>query len=135
MIAHFILYVDDQQASEQYWTAALDLQPRLSVPGMTEYEVSAGAVIGLMPAAGIRQLLGDRLPDPASASGVPRAEVYLLAADAQEAHDRALAAGGRELAPVEDRPWGHRAGYVLTPDGHVLAHASDSSDVRADRQD
>ena len=34
---------------------------RLDVPGMTEYELARGAVLGLMPEAGIRRLLGERL--------------------------------------------------------------------------
>lgn len=127
MPAHFILYVADQAASAAFWRAALDSVPRLDVPGMTEFALDGGAVLGLMPASGIRRLLGDRLPDPAAARGTPRAELYLLLHDARSCHARALAAGAVELSPVQPRDWGHRAGYLLTPDGHVLAFADDAS--------
>ncbi|HPF36439.1 hypothetical protein KDK88_10265 [bacterium] len=61
--------------------------------------------------------------DPATAAGVPRVELYLRVADADAAHARSLEAGGRELSGVEMRGWGERAGYVLDPDGHVVAFA------------
>ena len=120
---HLILYVAGQARSSAFYRQALDRTPRLDVPGMTEFELGGGAVLGLMPVTGIRQLLGPKLPDP-SASETPRAELYLRVADPEAAHARALAAGGRELSPVRPRNWGDRAGYVLDPDQHVLAFAS-----------
>jgi uncharacterized protein len=96
---------------------------QLDVPGMTEFALPGGAVLGLMPEASIRRLLGDKLPDPAAAGGAPRAELYLLVEDPGAYHARALAAGARELSPLQDRDWGHRAAYTLDPDGHVLAFA------------
>lgn len=93
---------------------------------MTELELPGGAVLGLMPEAGIRRLLGEALPDPAAGAGVPRAEVYLLVDDPAAGHARALAAGARELSPLAPRDWGHDAAYSLAPDGHVLAFARES---------
>lgn len=125
MIAsHFILYVADQERSTAFYTATLGIAPRLHVPGMTEIDLPGGGVLGLMPESGIRRLLGDALPDPGNARGVPRAELYLLVDDPRDAHARALASGGRELSPLLPRDWGHRAAYSLDPDGHVLAFAS-----------
>ena len=121
--AHFILYVADQDASTGFYREVLQSAPRLHVPGMTEFELPGGAVLGLMPQAGIKRLLGAALPDPAAAAGVPRAELYLVVDDAEAAHTRALAAGARELSAVAPRDWGHHAGYSLDPDGHVLAFA------------
>ncbi|MDK2125671.1 VOC family protein [Parachitinimonas caeni] len=121
--SYFILYVADQKRSHDFYCAALDIAPRLHVPGMTEFDLPGGGVLGLMPELGIRRLLGDRLPDPARASGIPRAELYLLCPDPAGAHARALAAGAQELSPVQPRNWGHVAAYSLDPDGHVLAFA------------
>ena len=120
--AHFILYVEDQERSAAFYRAALGIAPRLHVPGMTEFEV-AGAIVGLMPEKGIERLLGDALPAPSRARGTPRSELYLVVTDPREAHARALAAGAKELSPVQPRDWGDEAGYVLDPDGHVLAFA------------
>jgi len=122
--AHFILYVADQDASTRFYREVLQAVPRLHVPGMTEFELPGGAVLGLMPAAGIRRLLGEALPDPAGANGIPRAELYLVVENAEAAHARALAAGAREVGAVAPRDWGHTVGYALDPDGHVIAFAS-----------
>lgn len=124
MITHFILYVADQAASTAFYADVLAMKPRLNVPGMTEYEMPGGAVLGLMPESGIRRLLGASLPDPAEARGTPRAELYLLVGDPAPYHARAIAAGAQELSPLLQRDWGHRAAYSLDPDGHVLAFAA-----------
>ncbi len=121
--AHFILYVADQARSAAFYAAVLQRAPRLDVPGMTEFVLSDGAVLGLMPAAGARRLLGDAALDPATASRAPRAELYLLLDDPAAALVRALAAGAAPVSDVTPRDWGHDAGYCLDPDGHVLAVA------------
>ncbi|MBF0105125.1 MAG: VOC family protein [Deltaproteobacteria bacterium] len=122
--AHFILYVKDQTISTEFYTRVLGCVPRLDVPGMTEFALSGGAVLGLMPVSGIKRLLGDKLPNPEAVRGVPCAELYLVVDNATVFHQRTLAAGGRELSPVTTRDWGHVAGYCLDPDGHVVAFAN-----------
>lgn len=122
--AHFILFVADQRASTRFYAQVLQIEPRLEVPGMSEFELPGGAVLGLMPEAGIKRLLGDAFPDPARAAGTPRAELYLSVDAPQSYHQRALAAGARELSALAPRDWGDLAAYALDPDGHVLAFAS-----------
>jgi catechol 2,3-dioxygenase-like lactoylglutathione lyase family enzyme len=116
-----ILYVREQRRSAEFYRAVLGCEPLLDVPGMTEFALPGGARLGLMPETGIRRLLGERLPDPAQASGVPRAELYVLTPDAAALHERALGAGAVELSPMQARDWGDTAAYSLDPDGHVLA--------------
>ena len=122
--AHLILYVADQEASTAFYAAALGTPPTLHVPGMTEFALGGGAVLGLMPAAGISRLLDGALPDPAAGDGIPRAELYLRVPDPAARHAAALAAGARELSPLLPRDWGDVAAYSLDPDGHVLAFAA-----------
>jgi catechol 2,3-dioxygenase-like lactoylglutathione lyase family enzyme len=74
MIVHTILYVADQERSTSFYQALLSQEPVLNVPGMTEFQLSEQHVLGLMPERGIKRLLGDKISDPASAQGVPRAE-------------------------------------------------------------
>lgn len=124
MPVHFILYVADQEAAARFWAAVLDRPPSLDVPGMTEFAVGQDAVLGLMPEAGVRSLLGPALPDPGSARGVPRAEMYLVVDDPGAHHRRAVAAGARELSALSPRSWGDAAAYSLDPDGHVVAFAA-----------
>jgi catechol 2,3-dioxygenase-like lactoylglutathione lyase family enzyme len=126
--AFTILYVADQELSTQFYTAVFNKAPALHVPGMTEFTLNDGASLGLMPEAGIKRLLGDPLPDPAAASGIPRAELYLVVSGPDDFHSRALKAGARELSPMAKRDWGDRAAYCLDPDGHVLAFADHLSE-------
>lgn len=129
MRAHFILFVNDQVRSTAFYSSVLDMAPSLNVPGMTEFELNGGAVLGLMPEAGIKRLLGPVLPDMTLCRGIPRAEIYLVSDDARQFHARALGSGARELSPVAPRDWGHLAGYSLDPDGHVIAFAQGIEDA------
>jgi catechol 2,3-dioxygenase-like lactoylglutathione lyase family enzyme len=122
--AHFILYVADQTRSAAFYATVLATDPRLNVPGMSEFLLPGGGVLGLMPVSGIRKLLGRALPDPSLARGVPRAELYLVVSDPNAFHQRALASGATELSPLLHRDWGHSVAYALDRDGHVLAFAS-----------
>jgi len=125
MTAHFILFVADQAAATAFYSEVLAAVPRLNVPGMTEYDLGADAVLGLMPEAGIRRLLPE-LPDPASVRSAPRGELYLLVDDPEAHLARLVAAGGRHLDDVAPRDWGHRAGYGLDLDGHLVVFAAPS---------
>ncbi len=90
---------------------------------MTEFHLQEGCVLGLMPEGGIKRLLGATISDPATAHGIPRAEVYLHVEDAEAAFERALRAGARLLSPMQKRDWGDTAGYCQDADGHVLGFA------------
>ncbi len=122
---HTILYVSDQAKSAKFYAQVLGQAPDLDVPGMTEFNLSTGHVLGLMPESGIKRLLGERLPDPSLASGVPRAELYLVVDDPLVYFDRAVAAGAKSLSELCERDWGHQVAYCLDPDSHVLAFARD----------
>jgi len=127
MTAHFILYVADQAAAAAFYRTVLASSPRLDVPGMTEFELGESCSLGLMPEAGIVRLLGEKLPDPTAARGVPRAELYLIVDEPGQYHARALAAGADEMSPLSLRGWGDEVAYSLDPDGHVLAFARSSA--------
>lgn len=120
---HFILYVKDQARSTSFYSLVLGFQPSLNVPGMTEFTLSDTCILGLMPEISIIRLLGDKLPDPALCTGIPRSEIYLLVTHPADYHQRAIKAGAVELSGLENRDWGHRAAYCLDPDGHVLTFA------------
>jgi uncharacterized glyoxalase superfamily protein PhnB len=123
---HFILYVADQQASTAFYSSVLNAEPKLNVPGMTEFDVGNDAVLGLMPLSGAARLLGADAVDM-NAGDRARAELYLIVDDPAASHERALNAGARELSPLRQRDWGHVAAYSLDPDGHVLAFAAEDS--------
>lgn len=120
---HLILYVAEQEWSTDFYSRLLERQPRLLVPGMTEFDLPGGAVLGLMPEEGVKRLLGDAVIDPRSAAGIPRAELYLVVDDPEAYHQRALDSGARELSPLQPRDWGHDVAYAIDADGHVIACA------------
>lgn len=124
MITHTILYVADQKHSRDFYAAVLQIEPSLDVPGMTEFKLSEHHILGLMPERGIKKLLGEKLPDPAGASGIPRAELYFRIDDPVPYFNRAMKLGALELSPLLDRDWGSKAAYVLDSDGHVLAFST-----------
>lgn len=123
MLTHIILYVKDQARSADFYAFVLDMKPSLNVPGMTQFKLSETCVLGVMPEDGIKRLLGSKLPDPATAGGVPRAEVYMIVNGAHRYHARALQKGAIELSALSLRNWGHVVAYSLDSDGHVLAFA------------
>ena len=123
MKAMVIFYVADQASTKKFYEKVLALKPTLDVPGMTEFSLPDGSKIGFIPNAGIKQLLGEKLPDPAQAAGIPRAEIYLLVDDPVAYHQRALESGAREIQPFQSMDWGDTVAYSLDPDGHVLACA------------
>lgn len=116
--AQFILYVADQRRARDFYRRVLAAEPVLDVPGMTEFDLG-GATLGLMPAASMEALLSGQI----HAGDGQRCELYLRRGDAAAALARAADGGGRILDDLRDRSWGERAGYLLDPDGHVLALA------------
>ena len=123
MHIEFTLCVPDQERSKRFYADLLDQQPSLDVPGMTEFTLSDGCKLGLMPENGIARIISGPLPHPSKAQGVPRCELYLLVEDLEAAIGAAERAGARTVDPVKDRDWGHRVAYFADPDGHVVALA------------
>lgn len=122
-----ILYVANQKASCDFYRTLLAKEPELDVPGMTEFRLSNNCKLGLMPADGIKRLLGNSIADTAKRGNFPRAELYLMVENADEAMAYALQTGAALLDAVNNRNWGHRVGYVSDPDGYVIAFAQQTS--------
>ena len=121
--AYFIVYVSDQGRSASYYCKVLALEPILDVPGITEFRLLDGAILGVMSVESAARLIGDRHFAAADSQRTPKAELYLVVDDPSSYHRRAIECGGTELSPMQLRSWGHRAAYSLDQDGHVLAFA------------
>ena len=114
---HLILFVADQDCSRDFYRFVLGLQPRLDVPGMTEFELTPGTVLGLMPHASARALLQIE-------PGLLSSEVYLVVPDPQAMAGRAVQQGATVLSPLSIRSWGAEVIYLRDPEGHILALAN-----------
>lgn len=123
MIVEFILYVSDQNRSRDFYKTVLDSEPVLHVPGMTEFLLQPNVKLGLMPEAGIKKILLDKTPDPASGGGIPRCELYLKVPFISNYIERALKAGATMVSEAADRDWGDKVCYLADPDGHIVAFA------------
>lgn len=126
--AHTILFVADQARSTEFYSRVLGVEADLNVPGMTEFRLSDGAVLGLMPRASAERLFADTVKIAQDDDFHKAAELYLLVDHAAAYLQRAIDAGATEISPLILRDWGHRAGYCLDPDGHVVAFAQSSND-------
>ncbi|MEZ4744366.1 MAG: VOC family protein [Bdellovibrionota bacterium] len=127
MIAHTIIYVKNQSKSKEFYSKILGVEPKLDVPGMTEFQLSESHILGLMPEKDIKKLLGPKLPDPVKSNGQSRVELYLRVHNPDQYFETAINSGATELSPILERDWGDYAGYVLDPDGHVIAFATNNS--------
>lgn len=119
----FILYVSDQEKSTDFYKKVLQLKPVLDVPGMTEFKLSETTKLGLMPESSIAKILQNKTAHPASGSGIPRCELYLLLDHATPYIKRALENGSNQVNSFKNRDWGDKVAYFADPDGHIIAFA------------
>lgn len=124
-LAMTILFVKDQSKSTEFYKLVLGTTPDFEVPGMTQFTFSNGGTLGLMPEAGIKRILGEKMPDPHQGSGIPRSELYLTLKNPEEVHQKILQSGGSELSPYLPRNWGDTVAYSMDLDGHVIALAQE----------
>ncbi|MFY9307761.1 MAG: VOC family protein [Bacteroidia bacterium] len=123
LLSETILYVADQEKSSQFYRKIFRQVPVLDVPGMTEFEISEGFKIGLMPNKGIAKILANKTPHPDSGIGIPRCELYFYVENIQEEFDNALKSGAKLIDSIADRDWGDKVCYFSDPDGHIIAFA------------
>ncbi|MDD5361192.1 MAG: lactoylglutathione lyase [Ignavibacteria bacterium] len=128
MMKHFkfietIIYVEDQEASCEFYRNIFRKTADLNVPGMTEFILSDDFKFGIMPNKGIAKILEGKTPHPDSGTGIPRCELYLYADDIQFEFDNAVKSGAKLISPIIDRDWGDRVCYFSDPDGHIIAFA------------
>lgn len=107
----------------KFYATLFEQQPKLHVPGMTEFELGNGVVLGLMPNDGIAKIVTPILPNPAEGRGIPRCELYLYVSDLDEVYQRLHQQSIKWVSELQGRNWGDRACYFSDPDGHVIALA------------
>jgi uncharacterized glyoxalase superfamily protein PhnB len=54
-------------------------------------------------------------------------DLYFATEELDRVHERALAAGARQVSPIEKRPWGERSFYCLDPDGNRLCFVDETT--------
>ena len=120
-----ILFVADLARCRDFYKSLLQIVPVTDVPGMVELELAKNFKLGLMPLEGIGRIVGEETIRPKEKDIPPRGELYLLVEDPEDVFSRALALGAKALSPVQERNWGHKAGYVSDPEGNIIAFAGE----------
>lgn len=118
-----ILYVNNQQASTEFYSKLFRQNPDLNVPGMTEFKLSENCKLGLMPNNGIAKILSDKTPHPDQGNGIPRCELYFYIKNIELEFDNAIKIGAKLISPIEERDWGDKVCYFADIDGHIIAFA------------
>lgn len=81
-----------------------------------------GHIVAQMSVRGAAFIVADEAPDydqfSPDALGGTTVRIELTVPDPDTAFQQAVRAGGREVFPVEDQPWGMRQGRLVDPYGH-----------------
>jgi PhnB protein len=124
------LAVDDAAAAIAFYKEAFGAIEVMRMPAPGGKIGHAEVEIG-----GSRVMLADEYPDmdfrsPKAYGGTP-VTLHLYVADVDAVARRAVAAGAREIRPVEDQFYGDRTGTFEDPFGHVWHLATRKEDLSA----
>jgi len=116
-----IVYVPDVSASLKFFEQAFGFPRRFLHETGTYGELETGETILAFAA----HQLGDmNLPSghvAADTSIQPLGmEIAFVTPDVEKAHQKAVSAGGKELAAPKAKPWGQVVSYVRCPDGTLV---------------
>lgn len=118
-----ILYVNDQQASTDFYTQLFRQNPNLNVEGMTEFKLAENCKLGLMPNNGIAKILSDKTPHPEKGNGIPRCELYFYVENIELEFENAMRIGAKLISEIKVHDWGDSVCYFADMDGHIIAFA------------
>lgn len=120
------LVVPDPDAAADFYRAALgaEVLGRFTMPDgtVTNTDLAIGPTkLSLTSEVAEWGLLGPR------ATGGSPVLLRLTVTDARQARDQMVRAGGEEVVPVDDRPYGRCEGRVRDPFGHlwILSHVTE----------
>jgi len=116
-----ILYVSKVEASLDFFERAFGIGRRFlhESGGYGELETGATTLAFAEHSIGEGHLPGGHVRADQSEQPLGM-EVALVCDDVAEAHQRALAAGGKELAAPQAMPWGQTVSWLRCPDGLLV---------------
>lgn len=122
------LIVDDAAAAIDFYARALGAEELMRLAGPGGSVMHAEIKVGDSPV-----MLADANPDwdmrgPTALGGTP-VSLALYVEDVDEVFQRAVAAGGEQVRPVQDQFYGDRTGTLRDPYGHVWTIATHKEDL------
>lgn len=126
------LVVGDVAAAMAFYQKALGAIERFRLPGpdgktILHGELQIGDSIFMLGA----EMPGAECKSPVALKGTA-VELYLYVEDADAAYRRAVAAGAKEVVPVQEMFWGDRMGSLEDPFGHRWSVATHTKDLSPD---
>ena len=120
-LGYTIVYVPDVAASLEFCERAFGLPRRFLHESGGYGELETGATTRSFAAheVGEMNFPGGHVEAHASARPLGM-EVAFVTDDVPAAHAKAVAAGGKELAAPNEKPWGQVVSYVRCPDGLLV---------------
>ncbi|HBJ68191.1 MULTISPECIES: VOC family protein [Alcaligenes] len=116
-----IIYVPDVGQALDYFNRAFGLTTKMLHETGLYGELETGQTTLAFAAEMLAYMNYPKGHLSAHASDVPLAiEIALVCDDVPAAHAKALAEGGTELAPPQNKPWGQMVSYVQTPERVVV---------------
>ncbi len=116
-----IIYVPDVSQALDYFNRAFGLTTKMLHDSGLYGELDTGQTTLAFAAEMLAYMNYPKGHLSTHASSVPLGiEVALVCDDVHTAHAQALAAGGTELAPPQDKPWGQIVSYVQSPERIVV---------------
>lgn len=116
-----IIYVPDVGQSLDYFNRAFGLTTKMLHETGLYGELETGQTTLAFAAEMLAYMNYPKGHLSTHASDVPLAiEIALVCDDVPAAHAKALAEGGTELAPPQNKPWGQMVSYVQTPERVVV---------------
>jgi len=125
----FIVYVEDQKKSKDFYKALFDTSPVLDVDGMTEFVINDYTRLGLLPGDGIVRVLEGNVDNPNQNTAYPRSEIYLFVDSPETYYEKALSLGARGISEAKQRNWGDYTAYCADFDGNLIAFAKQKPKV------
>lgn len=112
----------DAAAAIEWLCKAFGFAKHLVVPGENGTIAHAQLVLGqgmiMLGSAGDDEF-GRLQKTPRDVGGVGTQSPYVVVADPDAHHARAVAAGAKVVMPIEDKPYGGRGYGCLDPEGHL----------------
>ena len=125
-IGYVILYVEDLEASVEFYRDVVGFAYKFTDAGYAEFETE-GTRFALYERRRAEWLTG-RTVAPGAAG-----EVVVMVEDVDAWADRLAARRVEVLSGPADRPWGHRTVHVADPDGFVVEFAQEIPRLRGRR--
>lgn len=120
-LGYTIVYVPDVAASLAFFESAFGLQRKFLHESGTYGELDTGETTLSFAAHELGDMNFPGGHVRADSSLQPLGfEVALVTDNVQDAHAKAIAAGAREMAAPQQKPWGQVVSYVRCPDGILV---------------